>query len=489
MNTPNLEKFKQLNEGSHIHLMGVCGTAMASLAGLLKEKGYGVTGSDENIYPPMSTQLEQMGIAVMEGYKKENLDSAPDFVVVGNVMTKKMEESQALLDSTIPFTSLPALLGELFLKDRESLVCCGTHGKTTTASMAAWALESLKKHPGYLIGGVPLNFEYSFSSRDSEWFVIEGDEYDTAFFDKVPKFKHYHPKNTILTSVEFDHIDIYNDLDDVLSAFKILIDSMIRKDSVLVYNGDDKNICDLLATTTKTTTTTTAKFDFYTLSYGQNPSNHSCLMEEKMVENGTQLRVRLGNKKFEFFGSWFGTYNSLNFLSVLTLLDFRGFDIDKVIESALTFRGVKRRQQMLHENNLVTVFEDFAHHPTAVKYTVESFKNRYPNKKMIVVFEPRSATSRRSVFQKDYVKSFKLADISVIAPIHAKSNQDTFSTYELAEDIKKAGGDSYAPHSKQDLLDFVCSNLLKEPTLVLFMSNGGFENIPQDFIKKITPSI
>ena len=476
MNSPNLEKFKQLKPGSHVHLMGICGTAMGSLAGLLKERGYKVTGSDQNVYPPMSIQLKRMGITVMQGYKKENINPAPNFVVVGNVMTEKMDEIQALLDSTIPFTSLPSLLGELFLKNRESLVCCGTHGKTTTTSMAAWALESIKKHPGYLIGGLPLNFDFSFSARDSEWFVIEGDEYDTAFFDKVPKFKHYHPKNTILTGIEFDHIDIYKDLKDVLVAFQILIESMTGGDSVLVYNGDDANIKNLLLKSSP---------EFWTLSYGIDPANHSCLIEENVNEDGTQLVVRVGDREFDFFGSWFGTYNSLNFLSVLTLLDFKGFDLDGVIKSAATFKGVKRRQQKLFENNLVTVFEDFAHHPTAVKYTIESFKKRYPDKKLIAVFEPRSATSRRSVFQKDYVKSFQLADKSVIAPVVAKSKKDTFSTKELASDIKKVGGKSYAPDSKQDLLDLLYANL-KESSLVLFMSNGGFDDIPQDFVEQIS---
>ena len=475
MNSPNLEKFRELKKGDHIHLMGICGTAMGSLAGLLKEKGYRVSGSDQNVYPPMSTQLERMKIPVIEGYKKENLIPAPDFVVVGNVMTKKMEEVQALLDSTVPFTSLPSLLGELFLKNRESLVCCGTHGKTTTTSMATWALECLEINPGYLIGGVPLNFEYSFSSRDSDWFVIEGDEYDTAFFDKVPKFKHYHPKSAILTGIEFDHIDIYDDLEDVLKAFEILFESMNREDSVLVYNGDDKNIKTLLAK---------MKPDFWTLSYGLDAANHSCLLEESVSEEGTELVVKVGDREFEFFGAWHGTYNSLNFLSVLTLLDFKGLDIDKVIESAATFKGVKRRQQKLFENNLVTVFEDFAHHPTAVRYTVESFKKRYPEKKVIAVFEPRSATSRRSVFQKDYVESFKSADKSVIAPVLVKSERDTFSTKELSEDINKSGGVSFAPDSKQELLDLLV-NSVTEPSLVLFMSNGGFENIPQDFVKKI----
>jgi len=476
MKSPDLEKFRSLKKGAHIHLMGICGTAMGSLAGLLKEKAFEITGSDQNVYPPMSTQLESLGIPIMKGFKKENLNPAPDFVVVGNVMTKKMEEIQALLNSEIPFTSLPSLLGELFLKDRESLVCCGTHGKTTTTSMASWALESLNQHPGFLIGGVPNNFDYSFSARDSDWFVIEGDEYDTAFFDKVPKFKHYHPKNTILTGVEFDHIDIYDDLEDVKKAFCILIESIKREDSVLVYNGDDENIKDILK-----------RYDtkFKKLSYGLEPHNDSYILKESVTENGTDLLVKIGDKEFEFFGSWFGTYNSLNFLSVITLLYYRGLDIDKILESAKTYKGVKRRQQKIFENTTVTVFEDFAHHPTAVKSTIESFKMRYPEKEIVAVFEPRSATSRRSVFQSDYVKSFKSSDQSVIAPVLKKSDLDTFSTQSLADDINKSGGEALAPKNKEELIDFLCSKVRKN-CLILFMSNGGFDNIPKDFIEKIS---
>jgi UDP-N-acetylmuramate: L-alanyl-gamma-D-glutamyl-meso-diaminopimelate ligase len=332
--------------------------------------------------------------------------------------------------------------------------------------------------PGFLIGGVPNNFDYSFSARDSDWFVIEGDEYDTAFFDKVPKFKHYHPKNTILTGVEFDHIDIYDDLEDVKKAFCILIESIKREDSVLVYNGDDENIKDILN-----------RYDtkiFTKLSYGLEPHNHACVLKESVTDKGTDLLVKVGDKEFEFFGSWFGTYNSLNFLSILTLLSYRGLNIDKIIESAKTYKGVKRRQQKIYENKTVTVFEDFAHHPTAVKSTIESFKLRYPKKELVAVFEPRSATSRRSVFQSDYVKSFKSSDQSVIAPVLKKSDLDTFSTQSLADDINKSGGDALAPKNKEELLDFLCSKMRKN-CLILFMSNGGFDNIPKDFVEKITP--
>lgn len=476
MNQPNLEAFSKLKSGSHIHLMGICGTAMGSLAGILKEKGFNVTGSDENVYPPMSTQLENLVIKIKKGFVKENLDPKPDFVVVGNVMTKKMEEVLALLESDIPYSSFPAVIGEMFLKNKEALVCCGTHGKTTTTSMAAWALECLEIKPGYLIGGVPENFEYSFSSRKSEWFVIEGDEYDTAFFDKVPKYTHYHPKNSILTGIEFDHVDIYDDLTDVISAFSLLIDSIPdTDDSVLVYNGDDENIKALLKTN---------KPKCWTLSYGLKETHHAVLVSEKVLPEGTEVVFRIGDREFEFFGSWFGTFNSLNFLAVMTLLDFKAFDLDTVMESASTFKGVKRRQQCLLSTDNIKVFEDFAHHPTAVRLTVDSFKKRFPDQKLICVFEPRSATSRRSIFQKDYVKSFKSSDVSVIAPVIKKTDQDTFSTHELAKNIRAENKIAHSPENKVDLINTLIDELTGSD-VVLFMSNGSFDAIPQDFVKKI----
>jgi len=465
---------RDLKKGTHIHLMGICGTAMGSLAGLLKDMNFKITGSDVNVYPPMSTQLEKLGIEIKKGFVKENLKPAPDFVIVGNVMTRQMDEVSALMESKIPFTSLPKALGELFLKDRNTIVCCGTHGKTTTTSMAAWALECLDEKPGYLIGGVPGNFDYSFSARKSDWFVIEGDEYDTAFFDKVPKFKHYHPKNAILTGIEFDHIDIYDSIDDVLKAFEILIDK-IPLDGLLVYNGDDQNIKKLLEH---------KKPEFWKLSYGESEDLHARLIEEVIVDQGTKVVYKIGDREFEFIGNWFGTYNSLNFLSMMTVLDFKGFDMDKVMESASTYKGVARRQQQIHHSSKLAVYEDFAHHPTAVKLTLESFKKRFPNKNLIAVFEPRSATSRKDVFQKEYVKSFASADVAILAPVTKKSDLDLFSSDQLCKDLEEASVKALCPKTIKDIPMAVTSEL-KGDDVVVFMSNGGFEGVHLDFVKSL----
>ena len=234
-----------LKPGSHVHLMGICGTAMASLAGLLKDRGYKVTGSDQNVYPPMSIQLQNMGIEIMQGYRKENLNIRPDLVIVGNVISKNHEEAQALLASDIPYTSLPNAMGELVIADRHSIVVAGTHGKTTTTSLTSFIADSLGLNPGFLIGGIPKNFSVSYQMPKGNWFVIEGDEYDTAFFDKVPKFIHYRPRSVILTSIEFDHADIYRDLDHVKEAFVMLL-KLIPEDGHLIYNAEDENINSIL---------------------------------------------------------------------------------------------------------------------------------------------------------------------------------------------------------------------------------------------------
>jgi len=232
---------KSLKPGSHVHMMGICGTAMASLAGLLKDRGFKVTGSDSNPYPPMSTQIEGLGIQILKGYKKENLSPRPDFVIVGNVISAQNEEAQELMRLGIPYTSLPKAMGELIIENRESVVISGTHGKTTTTSMMAWVLDQCGLTPGFLIGGIPKNYSHSFRNPEGNYFVIEGDEYDTAFFDKVPKFIHYRPKHVVLTSVEFDHADIYKDLDAVKASFAKLMELM-PENGTLVFNSDDKNV-------------------------------------------------------------------------------------------------------------------------------------------------------------------------------------------------------------------------------------------------------
>lgn len=457
-----------LKPGAHVHLMGICGTAMASLAGLLKDAGYKVTGSDQNVYPPMSTQLEALGIDIMEGYRKENLNPRPDLVVVGNVITRNHEEAQALLATDIPYTSLPKALGEFVIADRQSIVMTGTHGKTTTTSLMAWVAESCGIKAGYLIGGIPLNFNKSFRVPKDPWFIIEGDEYDTAFFDKVPKFIHYRPRHVILTSIEFDHADIYKDLDHVKEAFKVLM-GLIPEDGTLVYNGDDENIKSLLKYTKCKNL----------ISYGLKHGDYVAVERENLAGRNHFCVEHKGEKIADVALKMFGPHNTLNALAAFALARHLKWDLAGVLQGLSSFLGVKRRQEFIGEPNGIKLIEDFAHHPTAVKLTVESMKEQFPGKKLIAVFEPRSATSRRKVFQQAYVDAFKSADISIVAEAFDQSKiseDDRFSVSQLVEDISKSGQKAFRGKNTDDLVELIKAQA-RPGDVVLLMSNGGFGGI------------
>ncbi len=458
----------QVKPGGHIHLIGICGTAMASLAGLLKDRGYRITGSDTNPYPPMSTQLESLGISIMKGYKKENLHPQPDFVIVGNVISANNEEAQELLQLQIPYTSLARAMGEFIIAERECICVSGTHGKTTTTSMMAWVAESLKLEPGFLIGGIPKNFARSFQNPKGKYFVIEGDEYDTAYFDKVPKFVHYRPRHVIFTSCEFDHADIYKDLQAVKDAFAGLM-KLIPQEGTLLACAEEKNVLELFSFCK-------ARKAF---TYGKNQGDYR--FEALQVnERGTDFRVTFREQVLgEFHISLTGDYNILNTLAVIGLAHQLGWNLLQVREALSTFDGVKRRQEVLGEPNGVLVVEDFAHHPTAVRETVKGIKSKYKGRKLFGVFEPRSATSRRKVFQKDYVEAFQDCDEILLAKAFDQSKideQNRFSVEELVEDLQGSGKSAGA----FDNVDQIVGSLVqkaKSGDLILIMSNGGFDGI------------
>lgn len=456
-------------QGGHIHLMGICGTAMASLAGLLKQMGYKVTGSDQNVYPPMSTQLEKLGIPILEGYKKENLHPAPDLVIVGNVITRQHEEAQALLQSSIPYTSLPKAIGDFIIQDRNSIVITGTHGKTTTTAMVSWVAECCGKKPGFLIGGLPLNFETSFRLPEDNWFVIEGDEYDTAFFDKVPKFLHYKPKYVIISSIEFDHADIYNSLDEIKEAFRQLI-KKIPSDGLIVASAEDPVVQEVIQEAACSVKT-------YGFSEGDYVISERRVEEEK---NHLLITDRHGGS-FEVALQMFGPHNSLNALATFVLAKELGWELGSLIEGLASFQGVKRRQEILGRPQGIVVVEDFAHHPTAVKLTIQAMRERFPGRKIFAVFEPRSATSRRRVFQEDYVKALDLADEVVVPPPFNQSKikeEDRFSSQELVSDIGEKA--FYLP----EVSDIVAhlKNRAQPGDVILIMSNGAFGGIYQKLL-------
>jgi UDP-N-acetylmuramate: L-alanyl-gamma-D-glutamyl-meso-diaminopimelate ligase len=467
----------ELKQGSHIHLMGICGTAMASMAGLLKDRGFKITGSDLNPYPPMSTQLESLGISIMKGYKAENLHPKPDFVIVGNVISANNEEAQELVKLGIPYTSLPKAMGEFIIDKRESVVISGTHGKTTTTSMMAWAAENAGQKPGFLIGGIPKNFSQSFKNPEGNLFVIEGDEYDTAFFDKVPKFIHYRPKHVILTSVEFDHADIYKDLQAVKDSFAKLM-HLIPENGTLLACAEDVNVMELRKLCK-------AKNSF---TYGFKADSDYRAKVLFQNEKGVGFEVHskggiLGPYNMQITGD----YNILNATAVIAMSKILGYSENRIQIAMESFEGVKRRQEILGEPRGILVIEDFAHHPTAVRETVKGIQKRYPGRKVFSVFEPRSATSRRKVFQKDYVEAFKGSHEVMLAKAFDQSKIDAdnrFSSDELVDDLKTSGV-SAADFDSADQIVSALKSKAHKGDVILIMSNGGFDGIYTKLLKAL----
>jgi UDP-N-acetylmuramate: L-alanyl-gamma-D-glutamyl-meso-diaminopimelate ligase len=465
-----------LKKGQTIHLMGICGTAMASLAGLLKDKGFVVTGSDQNPYPPMSTQLEKLGINIMKGYSAENLSPKPDLVIVGNVIAKSNPEAVALLNSSIPYTSLPKAIGEWVIESRESIVVAGTHGKTTTTSLMAWIAEISNKKAGFLIGGIPRNFSYSFRIPEGDYFIIEGDEYDTAFFDKVPKFIHYKPRHVILTSIEFDHADIYKNLDEVKSAFKNLL-SLIPQNGTLVYHVKDANINSILENFK----------GLNKVSYGFNRADYMAKFISQNAEGSTFQVFHNSYFLGEFFIPLHGEFNILNATATIAMANQLDWNIEKIRESLESFSGIKRRQELIGEPKGIKILEDFAHHPTAVLETVKAVQKRFQGKKVFSVFEPRSATSRRKIFQKEYVNAFKQCHEVILAEPFDQSKiqeDDRFSVSELVRDLNNQEGCAQSFAKVDEIVEYLAKHA-KSGDVILIMSNGAFDGIYSKLISRL----
>ena len=459
----------------HIHLMGICGTGMASLAGMLKEKGHHVTGSDQNVYPPMSLFLESLHIPVLKGYRAENLYPKPDLVIVGNVITRRNPEAIALASLGLPYLSFPQAIGQFALGDRRSIVISGTHGKTTTSALIAWILETAGMDPGFMIGGIPGNFGKNYKTGNGPYFVIEGDEYDTAFFDKGPKFLHYRPWITLLTSIEFDHADIYRDLDHVIHSFRRLI-ALIPADGLLIANGDDPRVShERQAAACRTET------------YGYDADNLWRAVDLAVQESFTRLLILHGGEAVPFSTSLYGRHNIANLLGAVALgrsLDIPWRTLEK---AAMTFRGVKRRQEVIGERNGVLVLDDFAHHPTAVRETIQAVKDKYRGRRLIAVFEPRSNSSRRNIFQRDYALSFDRADRTFIPEPPLMDGipiEERFSSRQLVSDLNRRGLEA----SHHETTDLLLQSLVREVRIgdvVLIMSNGGFDGLHGCLLKAL----
>lgn len=393
-----------------IHLIGIAGTGMGTVAGLLRAAGHDVRGSDEHVYPPMSTQLAEQEIVVMEGFRPANLDWTPDRVVVGNICRRDHVEVLAAQERGLPLTSFPALLSELFLTTHRSVVVAGTHGKTTTSSLLAWGLAAAGRDPSFVIGGVPMNFRQSWALGKGEDFVVEGDEYDTAFFDKKSKFLHYRPQLVILTSVEFDHADIFKDEDHVKAAFREFVE-LIPPHGDLIVCAASPGALDV-ATAARCRVTT----------YGRPGTEADWTFEVSAHKLGGRavLRVAQGGQVIGQIETGLpGVHNFENLLGSVAALSRLGLDLPTIARSVHRFLGIKRRQEFRGVAAGVTVIDDFAHHPTAIRETLGALKGRYGPGKLIAAFEPRSATSRRNIFQNDFARALAVADEVVLAPLYA----------------------------------------------------------------------
>ncbi len=460
----------------YVYFMGICGTGMASLAGMLKAQGLKVAGSDQNTYPPMSRFLDSLSIPVFKGYKAENLTPEPDLVIVGNVIRRTNPEVMALARRGIPYLSFPQAVAQFALQDKEVIVVAGTHGKTTTTSAIAWILEQAGLKPGFLIGGIPLNFQTGFHVGKGPYFAIEGDEYDSAFFDKGPKFLHYRPAHLIMTNIEFDHADIYKDLDHVLESFKALLPS-VPPSGYLVANMDEPMVRKLAKTRKGKT-----------LGYGFNHASGIRIEAYDFSSKGTVFTISMGKgENISLETPLYGRHNLSNLTGAIALSLGIGISTGVIKKAVKSFIGVKRRQEILGEVSGILVIDDFAHHPTEVAETVASLKERFPSRRLIAVFEPRSNSSRRNIFQTEYADALSRADL-VMAPepsnVDSIPPQDRFSSQRLAADLAKRGVEAYWSPSIDELL-VILQDKVEGGDVIVFMSNGGFKDLPSRLLKSL----
>jgi UDP-N-acetylmuramate: L-alanyl-gamma-D-glutamyl-meso-diaminopimelate ligase len=452
----------------HIHLIGICGTAMASLAGMLKQRGFRVTGSDAAAYPPMSDFLRELDIPVAQPFDIKNLEPRPDLIVIGNAISRGNVELEHVLDQRIPFCSLPQLLHDEFLRGREVLVVAGTHGKTTTTSMLSWIFRSAGLDPSFLIGGIAENFGSSFHLGSGQHFILEGDEYDTAFFDKGPKFLHYFPDSVILTSVEFDHADIYKDLDAVETAFKRLVNLIPGRGRLIAFDSGES------------VERSIAKAFCPVQRYGSKTDGGFRIANLKFEPDRTHWSVTLNGEPWaDLAMPMAGEYNAWNATAAAAMAHACGISIPEIRKALETFKSVKRRLEVKAQVNGITIIDDFAHHPTAIAGTLKALRGRYPGARLWAILEPRSNTLRRRVLQSDLAHSLAQADEIVVAGVfrsEAIAENERLGLPALAAEIAQNGRRTRL-FADADAIVAAIAPELRSGDVVAILSNGGFGGI------------
>lgn len=457
-----------LREGAHIHLIAACGTAMGSLAAMLSEKGYRVTGSDAHIYPPMSTYLREIGIELFEGFAPENLQTRPDLIVVGNAISRGNPELEAALDAAIPYTSLPELLRDLFIRGKRSVVVTGTHGKTTTTAITAHLFSNHDLNPSFLVAGLTNNFPRPYHLGTGEHVIIEGDEYDSAYFAKWPKFFYYLPETLIINNIEFDHADIYGSLGEITKAFRQLVNTVPRRGLIIAHAADDA-VADVLSSAQAPVQTFGIETDAFWRAdiVSSTPQGTDFTLYQQNVELGS------------FHLPLHGEYNVRNALASIAACHHAGIAANTMQSSLASFKGVKRRQEVLGEWGNILLIDDFAHHPTAVEQTLQAVANAYPQRRIWAVFEPASATNARALFEKRYLNAFTNAERVIIGKVprpERARGDEPFSPQRLISNLNSQGRTALYFSQPEKLLSHLEEHLQSED-LVLFMSNGGFSGI------------
>ena len=454
---------------------------MASLAGMLQSRGHKVTGSDQNVYPPMSTQLEALGIEIMQGYKPENCDVGADCTIVGNTISRGNLELEEVLNRKMLYRSQAEVVKEEFIRGRRSLVVAGTHGKTTTTSIAAWVMEVAGLNPGFLVGGIVQNFGASFRVTDSDRFIIEGDEYDTAYFDKKPKFMHYLPEVAIVGNIEFDHADIYRDMHEIKFAFSRLM-NLVPANGRLILGWDSAVVREVENEMGGRLFTLIETYGLYEEAKWQ-------ARELDFSGELTKFSVyKEGVEWGKFETPLIGDFNVRNCLAVIIAADAWGVPLEKIQEALRTFKSVKRRVEVRGTERGVTVIDDFAHHPTAVEETLKALRTKYAGQRLIAVFEPRSWSSRLAVFQELYARAFEPADYVIIAGVYdtvkVGSLGDILDTNVLVEQIADKGKTALSLPDADAIVAHLAPEM-KEGDVVAIMSNGGFGGIHDKILETL----